>query len=124
MAHADERPPVWVGHILMKTSRLTESWDFLTKIGLRPIELHGNVAVLELRGGTHLVLTRSDHVLPGPAPFDLMVDDLEKTHRLFTDVGLGPSPIQTGPIHRSFTVEDPSGQRITFNSSHASGKPV
>jgi hypothetical protein len=41
MAHADERPPVWVGHILVKTSRLTESWDFLTKIGLRPIELHG-----------------------------------------------------------------------------------
>ena len=124
MAHVDERPPVWVGHVVMKTNRLTDSWDFMTKIGLRPIELHGNVGVMELRGGTHLVLVESDAVLPGPAPFDLMVDDLEETHRLFTKSGLAPSPIQTGSIHHSFTVEDPSGQRISFNSSHVSGRPV
>jgi|SRR5215469_10522893 len=124
MPHVDERPPVWVGHVAMKTNRLTDSWDFMTKIGLRPIELHGNVGVLEMRGGTHLVLLQSDDVLPGPAPFDLMVDDLEATHRLFTKSGLAPSPIHAGSIHRSFTVEDPSGQRITFNSSHVSGKPV
>jgi hypothetical protein len=124
MAHVDERPPVWVGHVVLKTSRLTDSWDFMTKIGLRPIELHGNVGVLELRGGTHLVLVQSDDVVPGPAPFDLMVDDLEATHRLFTDIGLAPSPIQAGSIHHSFMVEDPSRQRISFNSSHVSGKPV
>jgi hypothetical protein len=96
----------------------------MTKIGLRPIELHGNVGVLELRGGTHLVLVQSDDVVPGAASFDLMVDALEATHRLFTDIGLAPSPIQAGSIHHSFTVDDPNGQRITFNSSHVSGKPV
>ena len=124
MAHAGERPPVWVGHVVMKTNRLTDSWEFMTKIGLRPIELHGNVGILELRGGTHLVLVQSDDVVDGPAPFDLMVDDLEATHHLFTDIGLAPSPIQAGSIHLSFTVEDPSGQQISFNSSHVSGKPV
>jgi hypothetical protein len=124
MTHADGRPPVWVGHILMKTNRLSESWDFMSKIGLRPIELHADVAVLELRGGTHLVLIQSDSVSPGPAPFDLMVEDLEETHRLFSELGLRPSPIQAGAIHRSFTVEDPSRQRISFNSNHVSGKPV
>jgi hypothetical protein len=107
----------------MKTNRLTASWDFM-KIGLRPIELHENVGILELRGGTHLVLAQSDSVPPGPAPFDLMVDDLEETHRLFTEIGLAPSPIVVGSIHRSFTVEDPSEQQISFNSSHLSGKPV
>jgi hypothetical protein len=124
MGYASERPPVWVGHVVMKTNRLADSWDFMTKIGLRPIELHGNVGILELRGGTHLVLVQSDDVVDGPAPFDLMVDDLEATHRLFTDIRLAPSPIQAGSIHDSFTVEDPSGQQITFNSSHVSGKPV
>ena len=124
MAYADERPPVWVGHVVMKTNRLTDSWDFMTKIGLRQIELHANVGVLELRGGTHLVLVQSDNVAPDPAPFDLMVDDLDETHRRFTDIGLAPSPIVVGSIHRSFTVEDPSGQQISFNSSHVSGKPV
>jgi len=123
MAH-EQRPPVWVGHILMKTNRLTQSWEFMIKIGLRPIELHANVGVLELRGGTHLVLAQSENVSPGPAPFDLMVDDLEETHRRFTEIGLAPSPVQAGSIHRSFTVEDPSGQRISFNSSHVSGRPV
>ena len=124
MAYADERPPVWVGHVVMKTNRLTDSWDFMTKIGLRQIELHANVGVLELRGGTHLVLVQGDSVAPGLVPFDLMVDDLEETHRRFRDIGLAPSPIVVGSIHRSFTVEDPSGQQISFNSSHVSGKPV
>jgi hypothetical protein len=108
----------------MKTNRLTESWDFMAKIGLRPIERHGKAGVLELRGGTHLVLVQGDNVLPGPAPFDLMVDDLEETQRRFTRIGLAPSRIVVGSIHRSFTVEDPSGQQISFNSSHVSGKPV
>jgi len=124
MTHAQERPPVWIGHILMKTNRLKESWEFMRQIGLRPIELQGDVGVLELRGGTHLLLMQSDQVSPGPAPFDFMVDDLDATHRLLTDLGLAPSPIQIGPFHRSFSVGDPSGQRITFNSSHVSGRPV
>ena len=47
---------------------------------MRAVEHSSNVAVLELRGGTDLVLVPSDEVAAGEAPFDLMVDDLDATH--------------------------------------------
>ena len=57
---------------------------------MREIERNENVAILELRGGTHLVL------VPGTtprrwrtdAPFDLMVEDLETTHEQWRARGL------------------------------------
>lgn len=120
----DERPPVWVGHVTMRTSVLDESHAFMVALGMRPIGRNDEVAVLELRGGTHLVLLRTDEPLSGSAPFDLMVDDLDATHRRLAELGLSPSPIAPGRIHRSFTVRDPSGQDVSFQSSHVSGRPV
>ena len=104
--------------------RSEESNDFLVTLGLRPIVLEDGIAVLELRGGTHLVLLQTDDALSGAAPFDLMVDDLEATHKRLTESGLSPSTVVAGKIHRSFTVQDPSGHDITFNSSHVSDRPV
>jgi catechol 2,3-dioxygenase-like lactoylglutathione lyase family enzyme len=121
---ADERPPVWVGHVSMRTNVLDQSHDFMIALGLRPVGKGDGVAVLELRGGTHLVLLRTDEPLSGPAPFDLMVEDLEASHKRLAELGLSPSAIVSGRIHRSFTVRDPSGQDIEFNSSHVSGRPV
>lgn len=120
----DERPPVWIGHVAMTTDRLGESRAFLVKLGLRPIVEGDDFAVLELRGGTHLVLQQHAEIEPGTAPFDLMVEDLDETHARLTREGLAPSTIGGGRIHRSFTVADPCGHRITFNSSHVSDRPV
>lgn len=120
----DERPPVWVGHVSMRTNVLDQSHAFMIALGLRPVGKFEDVAVLELRGGTHLVLLRTDQPLSGTAPFDLMVEDLEATHERLTEIGLSPLPIVSGRIHRSFTVRDPSGQDVAFNSSHVSGRPV
>ena len=61
---------------------------------------------------------------PGVADFDLMVEDIEATHARLSSLGIEPSEIEPGAIHRSFTVRDPSGQVIKFNSSHNSDKPV
>ena len=122
--NADERPPVWVGHVSMRTNVLDKSHEFMVALGLRPVGRDEDVAVLELRGGTHLVLLRTDEPVSGTAPFDLMVEDLEGTHRQLAERGLSPSPIVSGRIHRSFTVRDPSGQDIPFNSSHVSDSPV
>lgn len=124
MEQSDQRPAVWVGHVTMKANRIEESNDFLVTLGLRPIVLEDGIAVLELRGGTHLVLLQTDGALSGAAPFDLMVDDLEATHKRLTESGLSPSTVVAGKIHRSFTVQDPSGHDITFNSSHVSDRPV
>ena len=46
---------------------------------MREVERNEHVVVLELRGGTHLVLVPGTPAT-GDAPFDLMVDDLDATH--------------------------------------------
>ena len=124
MSERDARPPVWVGHVTMQTNRIGESREFMIALGMRSIAGGDDFAVLELRGGTHLVLLRSDEALPEAVPFDLMVEDLEATHKELTELGLSPSAIADGRIHRSFTVKDPSGQDVRFNSSHVSDLPV
>lgn len=95
-------------------------------IGMRPVFLGPQVSVLELRGGTHLILMAKNEVAPGNAPFDLMVDDIRETHQRFTSLGLFPSPIEARPAmdHEVFSVIEPTGHVITVFSSHVSGEPV
>ncbi|HTK97369.1 MAG TPA: rhodanese-like domain-containing protein [Pseudomonadales bacterium] len=120
----DERPPVWIGHALLAVPDVAASGAFFERLGLRLIEAHERVAILELRGGTHLILVPADSPTKARASFDLMVDDVDATHAALTQAGLGPSPIEDGDIHRSFTIVEPGGHSITINSSHASGLPV
>lgn len=117
----ESRPSVWVGHIALETSNLDASELFMRQIGLRPIVKRETIAVLEMRGGTHVVLKANPEAVPDMAPFDLMVEDLEVMHQTLTQMGLQPSPIQPGKIHQSFTVREPSGHQIKFNSSHVVG---
>lgn len=122
----DDRPPVAVGHVRLASPQVEPTVDFLVKLGLRPLVTRPDFAVLELRGGTHLVVAHSDEPTPAGAQsyFDLMVDDIEATHKRYAELGLGPSAIQAGAIHSSFTVVEPGGHRITINSSHAGDRPV
>jgi hypothetical protein len=121
----DERPPVAVGHVRLPCSEVAEAARWLENVGLRPIVTMAELAVLELRGGTHVVVRKAEPPALGTAaPFDLMVDDVDATHRDYAEKGLSPTPIQRGRIHDSFTVAGPSGWLFTINSSHASDKPV
>lgn len=122
----DQRPPVAVGHVRLPCSNVAEAAQWLERVGLRPIVAMADLAVLELRGGTHVVV-RATEQTPAPgttAPFDLMVDDVDATHRDYAEKGLSPSPISRGRIHDSFQVAGPGGWLFTINSSHASDKPV
>jgi len=124
MPDLDPRPPLWVGHVTLPTPDLPATREFMLALGMREIAHGEQFAVLELRGGTHLVLLPTDQIASGPAYFDLMVEDLEATHARFAALGLAPSPIASNPIHTSFTLQAPSGHVITFNSSHVSSLPV
>jgi catechol 2,3-dioxygenase-like lactoylglutathione lyase family enzyme len=117
----DGRPQVWIGHAVLTVSDVDRSADFWRGIGMREVERNPHVAVLELRGGTHLVLVPGPSPDSADAPFDLMVDDLDATHAEWKARGLNPSPIEHGRIHASFTVRDPNGYRVTINSSHVVG---
>ncbi len=123
MSDVDLRPPVWVGHVVLETDRLEESAQFMRTIGMRPVHQGQEVAIFELRGGTHLILMAKSEVVPGDAPFDLMVEDLRATHQHFTSLGLAPTPIEAMPSidHELFRVREPAGHLITFFSSHVSG---
>src|SRR5216684_4414089 len=100
LSENDLRPPVWVGHIVLETDRMEASEEFMRKIGMRSIVNRPEVAVLELRGGTHLVLIAKPEIVAGTAPFDLMVDDLRATHEHFVALGLAPTPIErASPEH-------------------------
>ena len=120
----EQKPGVWVGHISLETDKLEASTEFMEKIGVRLLGQPGKYAVMELRGGTHLILIGKDKITPQLAPFDLMVDDLEVSHQQFTHLGLQPSPIEKGRIHSSFTIKEPAGNTITINSNHVSRFPV
>ena len=120
----EQKPAVWVGHISLETDQLEASTEFMQKIGVRLLGQQGRYAIMELRGGTHLILIGKDEITPQLAPFDLMVEDLEASHQQFTNLGLQPSSIEKGRIHSSFIIKEPAGNTIKINSNHVSRFPV
>jgi hypothetical protein len=122
----DLRPPVAVGHVHIKVSDVAAAAHWLETVGLRPIVTLDGLAVLELRGGTHVVVRQAEQPPEAgtAAPFDLMVDDIEAAHRTYAGKGLSPSAIRRGRIHDSFDLAGPDGWAFTINSSHASGRPI
>src|SRR5260370_16640102 len=97
----DERPPVAVGHVRLPATDVTAAERWLQSVGLRPIFADDGLAVLELRGGTHVVVRRSEQPPPtgSAAPFDLMVDHIEAPRRDYAAKLLGPSEINKLPTH-------------------------
>jgi len=121
---SDERPPVWVGHVTLETPDIDATHEFMVEIGMRPLARGEGFAVLELRGGTHLVVTADAGSSLLRGDFDLMVDDLDATHARFRELGFEPGDIERGKIHDSFEQREPGGKLITFNSSHVGKLPV
>jgi len=123
---ADTRPPVAIGHVRIEVEDVTVATDAFARLGLRRIFDGDNFAVMELRGGTHLVVRRAaGPVAAGtPAPFDLMVDDIDAAKEGYKAAGFKASRTKRGSIHDSFEVDFPSGYRLTINSSHAGDRPV
>ena len=48
-------PAVALGHFVMKVRDIDISYQFYTKLGLRPFGIFSDLAVIELRGGTHIL---------------------------------------------------------------------
>ena len=120
----DTRPAVWVGHVVLGVTDADAAARFWESLGMRTIERADDIAIFELRGGTHLILLANSEIAKDAdaVPFDLMVEDLEATHREYSTLGIDPSAITTGRIHSSFTVTDPDGRALTVNSSHVVGE--
>ena len=120
----EQRPPVWIGHVAMYSTKVAESCEFMQRIGMRLVTTGDNFALLELRGGTHLVITGDSESTLIKGSFDLMVEDLDASHTQFTQSGLEPGEIERGEIHDSFEILEPGGTKILFNSTHVGDLPV
>lgn len=122
----DRRPPVAVGHVFFATTDVAAAARWFETVGLRAIAGDEDFAVLELRGGTHLVVTRAGRRprRGAEAPFDLMVDDVDAVRRKFAAEGLKPSRIRRGTIHDEFNLAGPDGYKVTVLSSHAGRRAV
>ena len=119
----DARPRFAIGHMRLAVDDVADAYRFFAKHGMREILKRPDFGILELRGGTHLILTKSETPIARGqrAPFDLMVDDVDAAHRGFDADGVTATAIERGSIHDSFTVEGPSGYVIPINSSHVAG---
>jgi hypothetical protein len=122
----DQRPPVAVGHVRLPETDVAVAERWLKSVGLRPIFADDSLAVLELRGGTHVVVRKAEQppAKGAAAPFDLMVDDIEAARGDYAAKGLRPSDISRGRIHDSFHLAGPDGYDFTVCSSHARGRVV
>ncbi|MEM7151793.1 MAG: VOC family protein [Myxococcota bacterium] len=114
----DLRPSVAIGHLKLSTPDVDSTLAFLDALGARVVHRSGSLAIVEVRGGTHLVVREGSADAPG---FDLMVDGLPQVHETLAARGFGPAPIESGRIHSSFRVTDQAGVPHTLTSSHAVG---
>ena len=129
-----------VGHLVFKVADLESSCQFYSNLGIPPFFTDEEVAIIELRGGTHLILLPVDSMagegiaesLTGQfhkrfsEQFDLMLkgkslNELEKYRLELISRGIaaGEIPDETFFGHHLFCIKDPDGNRITIYTSHA-----
>jgi catechol-2,3-dioxygenase len=128
-----------VAHLVLKVADLKSSCQFYSNLGLPPFAIDEKVAIIELRGGTHLLLFEvglaGEEVaesLTGQfhkrfsEQFDLMIKgkDLNelKKYRLeliSRGIAAGEIPDESFFGHYLFCIKDPDGNGITIYSSHA-----
>lgn len=123
-----ERPAVAIGHVRLHTADIARAARFFEALGMRPCMAWEGMAILELRGGTHLLLIQSaDDIQPTLDPmFDLMVDDIEAFRAGLIESGIAAGEIAAHPsiAHRRFFVTDPDGRRVAIYSDHTEGRSV
>ncbi len=74
---------------------------FYEKIGMRTVAVFEQLAAMEMRGGTHLLIRYDpEQVAPGPVGWDLMVDDIDATHDKWQAEGVPVTDIVMESPHR------------------------
>ena len=131
-----------VAHLVFKVADLKRSCQFYSNLGLAPFAIieDEKVAIVELRGGTHLLLLEVDQLagedvaesLTGQfhkrfsEQFDLMIegkglDELKKyrSELISRGIAAGEIPDESFFGHHLFCIKDPDGNGITIYTSHA-----
>src|SRR5580692_1694116 len=128
-----------VAHLVLKVADLKSSCQFYSNLGIPPFVIDEKFAIIELRGGTHLLLLEvglaGEEVaesLTGQfhkrfsERFDLMIKgkDLNELKRyrlelISRGIAAGEIPDEMFFGHHLFCIKDPDGNGITIYTSHA-----
>lgn len=125
---SEERPPIAIGHVVLRVSGVPRAAAFYATLGLRPIWEGPALAILELSGGTHLMLFQAERA-PRPGPvrsFDFMVSDIEALRERLTAAGVETTEPTADERsgHRWFQARDPDGHLVSVYSDHTEGRVV
>lgn len=122
------RPLLSVGHVVLRVSDVTRAAEFYSSLGMRAVVERKEIAILELRGGTHLLLFKAKSRPRAGAvrSFDFMVDDADAFHDELQARGVITTPVRDDRPsgHRMFELTDPDGHVLTVLSDHTNGRPV
>ena len=126
METTNGRPVIWIGHVTRRVKDVKKTSEFFQAIGLRLIWGNAKMAILELRGGTHLLLfpDAARYKAVKDDEFDLMVEDVKESHKALHSKGLKVSKIKRDRFHTYFEASDPDGHKWRINSDHTEGRPV
>jgi len=122
-----DEPVVGIGHIALSVTDIGTSARFYAELGLTPCHEGGGIAILELRGGTHLLLfsRETGPAIPATDRVDLMIrgrtrDELEAYRAGLVGRGLEPSAIPDEDLygHYMFQLRDPDGNEVVVATSH------
>jgi catechol 2,3-dioxygenase-like lactoylglutathione lyase family enzyme len=124
----DPRPSVAIGHTRLHCGDVERSKSFYMSLGMRLCQSFPGVHVLELRGGTHLLLIQSPDGMMEilDTPFDLIVDDIEGYRNHLVGQGLQCSEVSFLELigHYRLLVTDPDGRKVAIHSTHTEGRAV
>jgi catechol 2,3-dioxygenase-like lactoylglutathione lyase family enzyme len=141
----DSLPVAALAHFVMKVRNIEATYRFYSGLGLRALDTFPGLAIVELRGGTHLLIFQKDddqssalhdsHVGQRPdfghEKLDLMIAghtkaQLELYRAGLIDKGYSPSPIADAVLygHHYFSMQDPDANGVSFYTSHCGDKPV
>jgi catechol 2,3-dioxygenase-like lactoylglutathione lyase family enzyme len=141
----DNLPAAALGHFVMKVANLAASYQFFGDLGLRQVGMFPDVAIIELRGGTHILLfpendEASSSLTSGRLgqrgaffneQLDLMINgktrgELEeyRTRLLRNGIAAGEIAQEKFFGHNYFQLEDLDGHGITVYTTHVGELPV
>jgi catechol-2,3-dioxygenase len=141
----DSLPAAALGHFVMKVQDAAASSSFYVGLGLRAFGTFPGFSIIEMRGGTHLLLVDNGDEQAGALrnsqngqrpdfsieKIDLMIAgrtkaDLESYRIGLISKGYSPSAIADGDLcgHHYFSMQDPDGNGVSFYTNHCSDKPV
>jgi catechol-2,3-dioxygenase len=111
-------PELAVAHLVFKVADLKSSCQFYSNLGLPPFYIEEKVAIIELRGGTHLLLLSVDE----PAGKDVaesLTGQKYRSELISRGIVAGEIPDEAVFGHYLFCIKDPDGNGITIYTSHA-----